>query len=78
LAYGFQLFEASSAHLDFYALLLRNHVGNPEILALEQDYGIKLTEADFANFDIFGMTFSDAGRFQEMLFEIVWSTQLLE
>jgi hypothetical protein len=40
------------------------------ILAVEQDYGIELTAADFHNFDWLGKTFANAAKFQEILFEI--------
>jgi hypothetical protein len=41
------------------------------ILAVEQDYGIELTAADFDNFDCLGMTFANAAKFQEILYEII-------
>jgi hypothetical protein len=41
------------------------------ILAVEQDYGIELTAADFDNFDFLVTTFANAAKFQEILYEII-------
>jgi hypothetical protein len=41
------------------------------ILAVEQDYGIELTQAAFDNFEFLGTTFANAAKFQELLYEII-------